>query len=193
DDPQNRADLRRAQAAVALVRGDLDRSFTLSMEAAAFSWVNGPAPIAWAGRAATWAGDPGRLREALGRHVASGQRGPALELERASMRAALAGMEGRPQEAAGLYRDALTGWRDIGCVFDQALTAIEAAQVAADDPEVRAAAGDSRAAFMLLRARPFVDRLDAVLAAAGGGGGAARAAGAGPPPPPGGLAPPTRA
>ena len=41
--PAERADLRRAQAAVARGHGDLQRAYVLSMEAASFSWVNGPA------------------------------------------------------------------------------------------------------------------------------------------------------
>ena len=161
-DPQNRADLRRAQASVAIAAGELRRAFDLSMEAATVSWVNGPAPVAWAGHAATWAGDAARVREALDRHVASAQHGPALELERATMRAVLAGMAGRRSEAVTLFRDVFRGWRDLGCRFDFALAALDAVSVLGrGDAEIDAAAAEARETLVGLRAEPFIARLDA--------------------------------
>jgi hypothetical protein len=163
-DPQNRADLRRSKAAVALVAGDLDRAYDSSMEAAAFSWVNGPAPLAYAARAATWARDATRLGDALDRHVASAQHGPALELERIAMRAGLAGLRGRRSEGVALYREALRGWRDLGCRFDLALTALDAATVVGrGDVELDAAFAEARDVLSGLGAVPFLRRLDAAL------------------------------
>ena len=160
-DPQNRADLRRSQASVALVNGDLERAYETSMDAAGFSWVNGPAPVAFAARAATWARDIGRLSGALDRHVASAQHGPALELERITMRAGLAGLEGRRSEAVALYREALRGWRDLGCRFDFALAAIDSAMmVERGHAELDAAVAEARDILSGLGAVPFIRRLD---------------------------------
>ncbi len=174
-DPQNRADLRRAQASVALMNGDLSRAFDLSIEAASSSWVNGPAPIAWAGRAATWAGDVSRVRSSLERHVASAQHGPALELERITMRAAIAGLEGRTSEAVALYRDAFRGWRELGCRFDFALAAIDAATVlGVGEAEIDAAATESSDFLTSVGATPFLARLDAGRVTTGAPVGGAR-------------------
>ncbi len=165
-DPQNRADLRRAQASVALSVGDLQRAHDLSLEAARFSWVNGPAPIAFGARAATWMGDPALLEQALERHVASAQHGPALELERTTMRAALAGLEGRTPQAVNLFRDAFRGWRELGCRFDLALTAMDAARsLGVDDADTAAAVVEAREILVGLGATPFVHRLDTMLRA----------------------------
>jgi class 3 adenylate cyclase/tetratricopeptide (TPR) repeat protein len=167
-DAQNIADYRRGIAAVALAAGDLDTAFRESMTAADVSEVNGPAPFAFAGRAATWAGDRARLEEALARHRASAPHGPALELERRTMEAAITAIDGRLVEATAAYRSVLEDWRDLGCQFDFALTAIDAAQLVGDDPAVAALIADGRRILVALGARPFVERLDAALATRAG-------------------------
>jgi hypothetical protein len=167
-DAQNIADYRRGMAAVALAAGDLDTAFLESLASAAASEVNGPAPYAVAGRAATWAGDRARIEDALTRHRASPPHGPALELERRAMEAALLALDGRRSEAVAAYRGILDGWRDLGCQFDFALTAIDAALLHADDAVLTAYIADARRILVALGARPFVERLDAVLAAGGG-------------------------
>jgi len=164
-DAQNLADLRRVRAAVALSDGTFEVAYQQSMEAGTLSLVNGPAPMAYGARAATWAGDREHLREALDRHVATGQHGPALELERTTMRAAAAAMDGNEAEARSLYRDAFRGWRDIGCRFDFALTAIDAVTVPGGrSVEVATAAAEAREILVALGARPLVARLDELLA-----------------------------
>ncbi len=125
-DAATRADFLRAQAAVAFAEGRLDEAHHEAFEAAEISLVNGPHPYAFAARAALWAHDRDRVRRCLEHHEASGHHGPAIELERMTMRAGLAALDGRTADALALYRDAWRGWREIGCRFDLALAELDA-------------------------------------------------------------------
>src|SRR5262249_55564646 len=165
--------------AVALGAGDLDTAYDESFEAAQKSEVNGPAPFAVAGRAATWTGDRARVDAALQSHLASMPHGPAIELERQTMRATLLAMDGRRSEAITTYRDALDGWREIGCQFDFALTALDAVATLGSDPVLAPSTAEARRILVALRARPFIERFDALLAAGGSADAGAMSPGAG--------------
>lgn len=98
--------------------------------------------------------------------VESGIRGPAVELRRATIRAGIAALAGQTAEAIALYRGARDGWRDIGLPWEEALVGIDMASLLdAREPEVVAAAARSREILTGLRAQPFLDRLEAALAA----------------------------
>ena len=63
-----------------------------------------------------------------------------------------------------LCREALAGWREIGLPVMEALTAIDMATLLDPTiPEVQAAAASARDILTGLGARPFLDRLGAVL------------------------------
>ena len=63
-----------------------------------------------------------------------------------------------------MYRDALRRWRDLGLVFDEALTYIDMATLLdADEPEVRAAADSAHAILERLGAKPLLVRLEAAM------------------------------
>jgi hypothetical protein len=163
-DAQNKADRHRARAAAALADGRLDDVWTESLEAADASVVNGPAPLAVAAHAAIWMGDRSRVADALERHLATNQHGAAIEAERAGMRAAIAALAGREQEAVVGFRDTLARWRDLGCDFDFALTAIDAAALGLAGGELAASIDQARSILGRLRARPILGRLDEALA-----------------------------
>ena len=116
-------------------------------------------------RPALWRGDTARARAALQLLDATGVHGPVAEIHRATLRAGLAAIDGRPADALGLYRDALRGLHDLGLPWDEALTGIDmACLLDPADPEVRAAADTARGLLVGLGARPFVERLDGALA-----------------------------
>jgi hypothetical protein len=78
--------------------------------------------------------------------------------------AGLAALEGRPQDARSWFVEARRELVDRGVDFEAALVAIDMATVLGpDDPDVLAAAADARPVLERLRARPFVERLDAAL------------------------------
>lgn len=97
---------------------------------------------------------------------ATGVHGRVVELRRRTIQAGIAALDGRAAEALTLYRDVGRGWRDLGKVWDEVLTAIDMATLLDPaEPDVRAAADSARAILMRLGARPYIERLDAALAA----------------------------
>jgi hypothetical protein len=117
-------------------------------------------------RAALWLGDTAAARADLVTSLASGVHGPAIEADRATVRAGLSALEARPAEALHLYRDALLEWRDLGLNWDEALCGLDMALLLdLADPEVRAAAAVAREIFVRLEAAPFIARLDAAMEA----------------------------
>ena len=105
----------------------------------------------------------GRLLDVLDE---AGLHGPAIEADRITIRAGIAALEGRIIDALGLYREALRAWRDLGLAWDEALCAIDMAQlIGPGDPEVREAAAAAREILVRLEAAPFIERLDAAVAA----------------------------
>ena len=125
-----------------------------------------PAILTWAIRAATWNRDLDAVQEDFAALEASGHHGPVAEADRRTIRAAIAAMDGRTDEARGLYREALRAWRDLGQPYREALTAIDMATlIDPTDPEVRAAAAPAREILVRLGAAPLIARLDAAIAA----------------------------
>jgi class 3 adenylate cyclase/tetratricopeptide (TPR) repeat protein len=119
-------------------------------------------------RAALWLGDVAEARADLATLDASGVHGPAIETGRATIRAGIAALEGRPADALALYRDALREWRDLGLLWDEALCGLDMATLLDPaDPEVRAAADAAREILVRLEAAPFLARLDAAMARSG--------------------------
>ncbi len=106
---------------------------------------------------------------------ASGFHTPFLELQRRRIRAGLAALEGRAPESARGYRDVLGEMVDRGYAWDNALATVEMATLLGPaEPEVVAAAAVARATLERMRARPFLERLDAALAERAGGARTAR-------------------
>ena len=132
----------------------------------AFKSAGGEAYL-FAARAAIWGGDaPGALAD-LGQVEATQRRGRAFDTDRLVMRAGVAALEGRSDEALTAYREGLRTWRDLGCVWDEALCAIDMA-VLLDPavPEVRAAGAAARENLVRLKAKPLIEKLDEALAKA---------------------------
>jgi class 3 adenylate cyclase/tetratricopeptide (TPR) repeat protein len=127
-----------------------------------------PAAYYQAARPATWARELDKVREYLAGLDATGFHGPVVEARRANLRAALAALEGRTREAAQLYKEALTAWRDLKVVWEEALTGLDMAIVLdQSDPVVQAAIRSTREIFTRLGAKPYLERLELVLAERG--------------------------
>ena len=114
---------------------------------------------------ALWERDGERAAAALAALDSTGAHGRVVDMDRRTIRAGLAALEGRPGDALSAFREALAGWRDLGSPWREALTAITMATLLDPaDPEVRAAAEAAREILVRLRAAPFIARLDAALA-----------------------------
>jgi tetratricopeptide (TPR) repeat protein len=128
-------------------------------------------------RPALWARDVEDARQLFERYEQIGAFGQVADARRATMRAGIAALEGRPKEALALYAEALRGWRNATSDWDEALTGIDMAELLdPSEPEVAAAVSSTRAILERLRARPYLERLEAAVSSAGHP--SARAAGA---------------
>jgi class 3 adenylate cyclase/tetratricopeptide (TPR) repeat protein len=114
---------------------------------------------------ALWERDGERAATALAALDSAGARGPVVDMDRRTIRAGLAALEGRTGDALSAFREALAGWRDLGSPWREALTATTMATLLEPaDPEVRAAVDAAREILVRLEAAPFIARLDAALA-----------------------------
>jgi tetratricopeptide (TPR) repeat protein len=116
-------------------------------------------------RAALWSRDLAGARDDLATFDGTGLRGTVVEADRLTTRAGIATLEGRPDDALSLYREALRAWRALGLAWDEALCGIDMATLLDPaDPEVRAAAESAREILVRLEAAPFIARLDVAMA-----------------------------
>jgi hypothetical protein len=96
---------------------------------------------------------------------ASPIRGKAVGLDRVTLRAGLAALEGRRADAISGYREALRGWHALGCAFDEALAALDLAILLApgerEMAEASSVVDSARETLTRLGAGPLLARLDA--------------------------------
>ena len=94
--------------------------------------------------------------------------GGVVDHDLASLQAGIAAVEGRTSDALALYRSALAGYREAGCRFDVALTALDMATlIGTDEPAVQASIPEAREILESLSARPLIERLDALTSEGG--------------------------
>jgi class 3 adenylate cyclase/tetratricopeptide (TPR) repeat protein len=104
-----------------------------------------------------------RIAERLDRTPDARETAPSAE--RAAAWAGVAALEGRREEALAGYRDAVRRLRAIGYDFEVARVQLDAALLlGVEAPELRAGADEARAVFERVRARPYLERLDAAIA-----------------------------
>jgi tetratricopeptide (TPR) repeat protein len=164
-DPQLRGNVVSADAFLAFAAGNLDQARTSWLLSASLTAFQVPTSLARAARAALWAGDGPAARNDLAALDASGFHGLAIEADRATIRAGLASLEGNPNDALSIYREALRTWDDLSLAWDAALCGLDMATLLDPArPEVKAAAESAREILVRLEAAPFIARLDAVMA-----------------------------
>ncbi len=149
----------RTRAMVELLRGDLDGAYTLGMEAihADPAGMNTPNAVWDAARAALWMRDAARVQAAI--DATAPLRGRWAAAIRTTLRAGLAAIEGRREESASAYQEALTEWDAMGCPIDHAYTAIDAITLLPNEPVAIEAAAQARARLEELGAKPLLERL----------------------------------
>ncbi len=115
-------------------------------------------------RCALLARKPELAAEDLARVEGSERRGAVVTAERKTLRAGLAALDGRTDEALTQYRESLHAWRDLGLPWDEALCALDMATLLdPSEPEVGAAAEAARAILTRLQATPFLARLEEAM------------------------------
>ena len=158
DDFQVARSYHDASAHLRFAAGDLEAMRREGLALVA-SGVRFPFDVLPAARAGLWLHDAAGMRVALGeRDVPSGR---ATDLRFAALRAGLAALEGRANDALAGYQAAETGLRDLGIRFELGLAALEHAVFLPDDPSAAAAADEARAIFADLGATTLLARLPA--------------------------------
>ena len=152
----------RAWSALAAERlSDAQREAAIAVETTPYFL---PIALPLATRAVLWAGRTDDARKLLERLDASVTRGRAFGLDRTTMRAGLAAREGRRAEAVAGYREALRGWRQLGCAFDEAMAALDMHTLLDPTPaemeEAPALIEAARASLVDLGAMPLSARFD---------------------------------
>jgi class 3 adenylate cyclase/tetratricopeptide (TPR) repeat protein len=163
DDLSLQSQLYDARGNHALASGQLTEAFeTLRQTAAANPSVYGTEALCLAARAALWMRDANGAAAQLAAMDAMGFRTPSVEARRATLRAGLAALDGRDDEALALYRDALRRWRDLRLATSEAMCGIDMATLLGpSDGEVAAVAASTRQILERLGATPLIARLDA--------------------------------
>jgi hypothetical protein len=134
--------------------------------------TNAPFAYPRAGKSALLARDASGAQDALDRLALNGTRGRVVDVERATIEAGIAALEGRTSDALAGYRRALSLWGDLGAPWDQAWSTWTAAiTLGPEVPEVRAWGAAAVAVLEQLRAAPIVALLEHAL---GGPGAVAR-------------------
>jgi class 3 adenylate cyclase/predicted ATPase len=153
----------------ALMAGEYERSVDEALAAADVDPQIRPEYLALAMRPALWAGDLERARAVAERLGSDPATGLSITASRIAARAGIAALENRVDEAVAGYRDALSRLRDLGEDINVARYALDfVTLVGADHPATREPAAEARKIFERVGARPYLERLDAALAAPSG-------------------------
>ena len=116
-------------------------------------------------RATLWGRDLARAHEVADRLDAERSTGIQIATARLAARAGIAAIEGRIDEAILGYREAISRSRASGADFVVATISLDFVHlVGSDHPATRDAAAEARPIFERVRARPYLERLDAATA-----------------------------
>jgi tetratricopeptide (TPR) repeat protein len=173
-DPQYTSYVHWARSWAALTAGRLDEARTEATTAVDVTPFFAPITLPIAIRAALWEGRLDEARELAERVDASIVRGRAIAVDRITLHAGIASVEGRRTDAVAGYREAIRGWQSLGLGFDEALAGLDLALLLApterEMAEAPAIIESTRALLTRLGARPLLARLEAALAGASGSG-----------------------
>jgi class 3 adenylate cyclase/tetratricopeptide (TPR) repeat protein len=148
----------------AMVHGEFEVAFDEAIRAVEIERQIGWVASHLAGMAALWLRDVDRARAAAERIDAATRTGRITEFARMSLRAAVATLEGRRQEAVSGFREAIRGMHDLGSNLHASQIGLAfALAVGPSNPEGLAAAQEAREFFARVGARPWVEMTDAVL------------------------------
>ena len=104
--------------------GRLSDAYDAAMEYGRVRPVEASYVYFYAAICALWERDGERTAAALAALDATGVHGRVVDMDRRTIRAGLAALEGRAGDALSAFREALAGWRDLGSPWREALTAI---------------------------------------------------------------------
>jgi class 3 adenylate cyclase/tetratricopeptide (TPR) repeat protein len=146
-------------AFVALANGDLATALRQANRAVQLDpmGINSATALGIAARAALWLGNLEGLRSVLA--AMQRIRGRAMAAQRRTAEAGIAALEGRIDEAAELYLDAIERWRLVESVLDTALCELDLVLVLGKDHAEATVAKEARDIFVQIGAQVLVQRL----------------------------------
>jgi hypothetical protein len=148
-----------------LAHGDYQDSSSSYLDIAKLSPGIGNENYYRAARPRLWAKDLDKAHELENLLLESPGSGKIVVARRQTIAAGIAALEGRSAEAKALYQEAMKGWRDTGAVWDEALTGLDMALLLdPTDPDVSEIVQSTRAVLEGLRAKPYLEMLDRVVA-----------------------------
>jgi class 3 adenylate cyclase/tetratricopeptide (TPR) repeat protein len=163
-DPYGRSGVGYLRSDRALHAGDFGLACDEAVSAAEVDASLASIYLGLAMRPALWGGDIARARQVADQLDAVPSTGPAVAADRLAARAGIAALEGRLDDAISGYRGALACVRSTSSDFDVARVSLDfVLLVGGDHPATREAAVEARAIFERIRARPYLDRLDAAM------------------------------
>jgi class 3 adenylate cyclase/tetratricopeptide (TPR) repeat protein len=127
--------------------------------------LNAPMACFYGGLGALLAGDPERAQRALTVFASLPGHSRFRDADRRLIEAGLAALDGRLADALRDARPVLDEYERLGLVWRRALSVLMLVMtVAPHEPELRAAAETARETFQRVKAKPFLELLDARLA-----------------------------
>jgi class 3 adenylate cyclase/tetratricopeptide (TPR) repeat protein len=175
-EPTEVSNYQGALGSVRLAEGRFAEAAAAYEQCGDLTAINAPTDMPKAARMALWAGDRAELERLMGRFAALSTHGPAPDASTVTLRAAIAGLDGRREESLALYSDALGRWAAAGLPIDRAFTAIDMLLVLGpNEPVARAAAEDARGLFIALGAKALLEILDRAVSGTPATSGAAAA------------------
>ncbi|HYM84152.1 MAG TPA: adenylate/guanylate cyclase domain-containing protein [Candidatus Dormibacteraeota bacterium] len=161
-DPSDARHLIEIPATRAFTSGNVAEASAAFRGLPALDYGNSRVFLVLAARAALLDRDAESARDDLERLEAIGIHGAWTDACRTSIRAGIAALEGRPDEAVALYSKALSGLEADGYALDLALTTIEMASLLDPArPEVSAAVSTGRGVLERIGATTLLARLEA--------------------------------
>jgi class 3 adenylate cyclase/tetratricopeptide (TPR) repeat protein len=163
-DPQQEALLELTRARVEWCWGDFPAAMKAGMTAADYPGL-AIESLFESMRGAVWLRDEASIRSIIERLDAAADCSRYARAARAAARGALADLEGRTDVSVAEYQWAIRRLREGGFGLAAAQVALDFTFLTGPDvPEARAAAGEARVVFERVRAKVYLERLDAVLA-----------------------------
>jgi class 3 adenylate cyclase/tetratricopeptide (TPR) repeat protein len=166
-DPYGRSGVGYLRSDRALHAGDFGGSCDEAVSAAQVDPSLASIYLGLAMRPTLWGADIVRARRVADLLDGVASTGLAVSADRLAARAGIAALEGQREDAIAGYRNALSLLRSTGSAFDLARISLDfVILVGADRPATREAAAEARTIFERVRARPYLERLDAAFALA---------------------------
>jgi tetratricopeptide (TPR) repeat protein len=154
-----------ARSNVATAAGRFEDGYEAGLKAAEINPANAAVAHTLAASAAVLLGDSERVRRSLEVMERVARQGRFVRTAEGEFHAALLAFKGKRSEAARQYMDVIRRFRDLGTPVPAAVATIEAVTLlGTEDPLIRSAAEEARAALVKLAAEGLLQRLDDAIA-----------------------------